>query len=193
MLFLNLIGIRYFIRRIILFKSRYIVMTTKSKRVWHKHKKRQTYHAYSTILNLDKWLQDQSIKFDTDSSTIICDNSAHVHICNDKDMFISPPCRTYQHYFATIVGAKNNAAGMGITRWRWKDDGGKQHKIDVKNVLYFLKSPVNILSITSPADQFNDDCGTGINTKRSKYHFTGIPSNTSEQSLIHHQTITRLR
>ena len=43
--------------------------------------------------------------------------------------------------------------------------------IDVKNVLYFPQSPVNILSITSLADQFNDDDGTGINTKRRKSHF----------------------
>ena len=115
MLFLNLIVIGYFICRIVLFKCGYIVMTTKSKRVWHKRKKKQTYHAHSTVLNLDKRLQDQSIKFDTDSSTIICDNSANVHICNDKNMFISPPRRTDQHYFATIGGAKNSAAGMGTT------------------------------------------------------------------------------
>ena len=86
-------------------------------------------------------------------------------------MFISPPRRTDQHYIATIGGAKNSAAGMGTTLWRWKDDGGNQHTIDVKNVLYFPKSPVNILSITSLADQFNDDDGIGINTKRSKSHF----------------------
>ena len=146
-------------------------MTTKSKRVWHKRKKRQTYHAYSTVLNIDKQLQDQSIKFDTDLSTIICDNSANVHICNDKNMFIILPLQTDHHYVAKIGGAKNSTAGMGTTRWRWKDDGGKQHTIDVDNVLYLPQSPVNILSITSLSDQFNDDDGTGIDTKRSKSHF----------------------
>ena len=88
-------------------------------------------------------------------------------------MLISPPRRIDQNYVATVGGAKNSAAGMGTTRWRWKDDGGKQHTIDIKNVLYFPQSPVNILSITSLADQFNNDYGTGINTKRSKSHFTG--------------------
>ena len=86
-------------------------------------------------------------------------------------MFISPPRRTDQHYVATNGGAKNSAAGMGTTYWRRKDDGGKQHMIDVENVFYFPQSPVNILSITSLADQFNDYDGTGINTKRSKSHF----------------------
>ena len=113
-------------------------MTAKSNRFWHKQKKKkQTYHAHSTVLNIDKRLQDQSIEFDTDSYTIICDNSANVHIFNDKNMFISPPRRTDKHYVATIGCAKNSASGMGTTIWRWKYDGGKQHTIDVKNVLYF--------------------------------------------------------
>ena len=159
-------------------------MKTKSKRVSYKRKKRRTYHVYSTVLNLDKRLQDQSIKFDTDSYKIICDNSANVHICNDKNMFISPPRRTDQHYVATIVGAKNSAAGMGTARWRCKDDGGKQHTVDVENVLYFLQSPVNILSITSLAYQFNDDDGTGINTKRSKSHFKWN-HNKHQQKITH--------
>ena len=91
-------------------------MTEKSKHVWHtRKKKKRTYHAHSNILNIDKQLQDQSIKFDTYSSTIICDNSAKVHICNDKNMFISPPRRIDQHYVAAIGGAKNSAAGMGTT------------------------------------------------------------------------------
>ena len=86
-------------------------------------------------------------------------------------MFISLPRRTDQHYVATIGGAQNSVEGMGTTLWRWKDDSGQHHTIDVENVLYFPQSPVNILSITSLADQFNDDDGTGINTKRRKSHF----------------------
>ena len=116
MMFLNFIGIGYFICSIVLSKCGYIVMTEKSKRVWHKQKKKkQTYHAHSTVLNIDKRLQDQSIEFDTDSYTIICDNSANVHIYNDKNIFISLPYWTDQHYVVTIGGAKNSAAGMGKT------------------------------------------------------------------------------
>ena len=85
-------------------------------------------------------------------------------------MFISPPRRTYQYYVATIGGAKNSAAGMGTTQWSWNDDDGTHHTIDVENVLYFPQSPVNILSITSLADQFNDDDGTGVNNNCSKSH-----------------------
>ena len=57
MLFLNLIGIGYFICRIVLFKCGYIVMTAKSKRVWHKRKKKKrTYHVHSTVLNIDYYI-----------------------------------------------------------------------------------------------------------------------------------------
>ena len=97
MLFIDFIGIGYFICFIVLFKCRYIVMMMKSKRVWNKLKKKQTYHAYSTVLNIDKRLQDQSIKFDTDSSMIIYGNSANIHICIEENMFISSPRLTYPH------------------------------------------------------------------------------------------------
>jgi hypothetical protein len=60
---------------------------------------------------------------------------------------------------------------MGTVRWIWKDDDGKSHTIEVQDVLYFPESPVNILSVTSLANQFNDDEGTGIDTKRNKSLF----------------------
>ena len=56
--------------------------------------------------------------------------------------------------------------GVGTGRWKWKDDGGKIHTFDVKDVLYFPASPVNILSVTKFAGQLGDDNGTGIDTKR---------------------------
>ena len=99
-------------------------------------------------------------------------------------MFISPPRRTYQHYVATIGGAKNSAAGMCTTQWSWKDDDAKHHTIDVENVLYFPQSPVNILSITSLADQFNDDDGTGVNNNRSKSH-SYWNHNKHQQTITH--------
>ena len=123
---------------------------------------------HAIALNIDKRIQDQSLAFDTDASTIICDNSANVHICNDKSMFEGEIKRTNQHSVATIGGSKNSSAGMGTVNWRWKDDHGKSYTMKIKDVLFFPDSPVNILSITCLADQFNDDDGTGIDTKRTK-------------------------
>ena len=99
-------------------------------------------------------------------------------------MLISPPCQTDHHYIATIGGANNSASGMNTTRWRWKDDAGMQHMVEVKNVLYFPQSPVNILSITNLANQFNDDDGTGINTKRNKSRFYWN-NNKHQQTILH--------
>ena len=60
---------------------------------------------------------------------------------------------------------------MGTVKWTWKDDTGKSHTFKIQEVLYFPQLPVNILSVTRLADQFDDDEGTGINTKRSKSRF----------------------
>ena len=99
---------------------------------------------------------------------MICDNSANVHICSSKKIFIGPMRRTDRHYIATIGGSKNSASGMVTARWLWKDYLGKSHTLDIKNVLYFPQSPVNILSITELADTLKDNDGTGIKTKKEQ-------------------------
>ena len=55
---------------------------------------------------------------------------------------------------------------MGTVQWRWKGDLGKIHTLDIKNVLYFPQSPVNILSITGLGYQLKDNDGTGIDTEK---------------------------
>ena len=192
---LNSIGLGYFITRIFLYKIGWLhLQPPRGKHPWSKRKKKKRlkeFHVHSTVLNIDKRVQDEAVSFDTDSSTVICDNSANVHICNDKSMFIGEIGKTNKHYVATIGGQKNAATGMGTVRWKWTDDNGKQHTYEIKDVLYFPSSPVNILSVTGFADQLNDDEGTGIDTKRSrstfywngsKYHRTIVhsPSNLPE-------------
>ena len=162
----------YFVVSIFLYKAGLLVSNVKEKHSWKKRRKTgKVFHVHSTVLNIDKRLQEPTLSFDTDASTIICDNSANVHICNDKSFFVSPPRRTDKHYVATIGGSKNIACGMGTVKWTWKDDTGKSHTFEIQEVLYFPQSPVNILSVTRLADQFNDDEGTGIDTKQSKSRF----------------------
>ena len=50
-------------------------------------------------------------------------------------------------------------------KWTWKDDGGAVHTEQLENTLYFPKSLINIISVTELAKQFNDEEGTGIDTK----------------------------
>ena len=54
---------------------------------------------------------------------------------------------------------------MGTVRWKWKHDNRKAHYCDIKNILCFMQSPVNISGVTVLADQLNDDEETGIDTK----------------------------
>ncbi len=90
-------------------------------------------------------------------------------------MFVGEIRPLEQHFVATIGGNKNNAAGIGTVRWKWKDDNGKMHTYDIKNILFFPQSPINILSITEFAEQFGDDGGTGITTicRKSTFFWNG--------------------
>jgi len=172
MIWLTWIGICYFMARIILYKLNPSSLKHRLKRPWSKRcKQKRTYHVHNIVLNLDDKIQRETVSFDTDSSHIICDNSANVHICNDKSLFIGDIRKTDRHYVATIAGQKSAASAMGTVRWKWKDDDGKTHSYDVHDVLYFPTSPVNILSVTGFADQLKDDDGTGIDTKRSTSRF----------------------
>ena len=170
-LILNLCAVAYFAIRIFRYKLGYLASEARPKSTRQKQKTRTIFRVYNTVMNIDKIAQQRTLSFDTDASNVICDNSANVHICNDKSMFVGTIRHTDKHYVATIGGNKNAATGMGTVRWRWKDDTGKQHTTDVRDVLLFLQSPVNILSITALAEQFKDDEGTGIDTKRSKSLF----------------------
>ncbi len=86
-------------------------------------------------------------------------------------MFVGKIRKLEQHFVATIGGNQNNASGIGTVQWTWKDDSGKSHTFDVKNVLFFPSSPINILSVTELAEQLQDDAGTGITTVRMKSTF----------------------
>ena len=65
-----------------------------------------------------------------------------------------------------IGGTHFNPTGIGTVRWSWKYDKEKSHTHRLECALYFPESPVNIISSTSFADQYYDDDGTYIKTKR---------------------------
>jgi len=90
--FVYLFAMGYFVARIFLFKVGLLVSNIKEKRQWKKRRKKgkRTFHVHSTVLNIDKRLQEPTLSFDTDASTVICDNSANVHICNNKSFFVGP-------------------------------------------------------------------------------------------------------
>lgn len=114
---------------------------------------------------MDDRLSDRPpLHFDSDSMSFVCDNSANVHICNDKSMFVGDITRVHLNAVATIGGKANHLSGTGIVKWSWKDDSGVLHTYLIKNVLYFLDLPINILSVTDFAHKLEDSVGTGITT-----------------------------
>ena len=192
MLILNAIATSYLVWRIFAFRLGIIkIQPTTKKNGWCKRRKSKwkrgstrkkgwgkrrnskwksspTYHAHAIALNIDDKINGaESVRFDADSVTVVCDNSANVHVCNDKSCFVGEIKLDRSLQVATIGGKKNTSAGIGTVRWKWKDDDGVFHTFEIRDVLYFPDSPVNILSVTKFADQLNDDEGTGIDTKRN--------------------------
>ena len=125
-----------------------------------------TKNAHTTVRNIDERCGDRSmVTFDSDSQSIICDNSANVYICNSKSNYIGEMLPVRAHKVATIGGRGHTPAGTGTVSWTLMDDKGKSHTYLVENVLYFPQSPINILSVTEFAKQLYDEEGTGIDTK----------------------------
>ena len=94
--------------------------------------------AFTTVLNIDKRTNERSsIVFDSDSSSVVCDNSANVHICNSRQSFIGELKSVTGHKVATIGGRGHAASGTGTVKWRWKDDTGNTHEYLDHNTLYF--------------------------------------------------------
>ncbi len=143
------------------------------------------FHAFSTVLNIDDKTSNQTpLHFDSNSSSFVCDNSANVHICNDKTMFIGEIDSVESRAVATIGRKANRPSGIGTVKWEWKDDNGHKHSYLIKNVLYFPSSPINILSVTEFATQLDDNDGTGITTIR--HHSTFFWDNRKYQRTIVH-------
>ena len=86
----------------------------------------------------------------------------------------------------TIGGKLNQPAGIGTVKWTCKDDGGAVHTEQLENTLYFPKSPINIMSLTELAKQFNDEEGTGIDTKMNHLLFQWKNNQFSRK--IHHSS-----
>ncbi len=145
------------------------------------------FHAFSTVLNIDDKMSERNpLHFGSNSSSFVCDNSANVHICNDKSIFVGDISRVNSGAVATIGGKANRLSGIGTVKWEWKDDHGHVHSYLIKNVLYFPSSPINILSVTELANQLDDNSGTGITT--IWHHSTFFWDNQKFQLTIIHPT-----
>jgi hypothetical protein len=72
--------------------------------------------VFASIYNIDekvKNLSEKSVYFDTDTSFVICDNSANTHICNTKHMFSELHELETPNTVATIGGKNSRPSGIG--------------------------------------------------------------------------------
>ena len=128
--------------------------------------------VFTSVLNVDERCRSRDmLQHDTDLSTMVCDNSANVHICNQRNMFVGDIRTVSNQQVATIGGKGHQPSGIGTVKWIWRDNFGKSHEYLVDDVLFFPQSPINILSVTCFARQLDDLTGTGIDTKQLRYRF----------------------
>ena len=79
---------------------------------------------------------------------------------------------------ANIGGKDIISKGIVTVSWSWTDDKGKLHTHKWNNVLYFIDSPLNILSETAMSESMKDDEGTWVRTKRNILFLLGIFGST---------------
>ncbi len=84
----------------------------------HIHSACCCFHAYCTVLNInDKTSARSLLNFDSNSSSFVCNNSANVHICNNKGMFIGEISCIDSCAVANIRGKANHPSGIGTVKW----------------------------------------------------------------------------
>ena len=128
--------------------------------------------ALTTVLNVDERVRTRDLlPYDTDSTTMVCDNSANVHICNKRNMFVGEIRKCTNQGVATIGGKGHQPSGIETVRWILRDKSGRSHEYLVKDALFFPQSPIKIFSVTCFARQLNDLMGNGIDKKLLKSCF----------------------
>ena len=126
--------------------------------------------------------------FDSNAETALVDNCANTHIWNNRRNFITfRSLDTSKQGVSTIGGQPHFAEGVGDVKTSWKDDDGKVFQHTLKNVLYFSKSLVCIISCRKLSEEWGpktDFYGTSIKTMHSHSVLNGITTNFLEQFSI---------
>ena len=117
----------------------------------------------------DADIATSSITWDTDSVSVVVDNSANTHIWNDLDNFVAGSLRYYDDSddvgVLTIGEDSSRPLGIGKVIISITDNLNQEVAMHLNNCLYFPASPVKIISVTSLAKQFNDFEETWIKTR----------------------------
>ena len=94
--------------------------------------------AFASVPNVDERCRSRdTLHYDTDYSTMVCDNSANVHICNQRNIFVGEIRKVSNQQVSTIGGKGNQPSGIGTVKWIWREYPGKLHEYLVEYVLFF--------------------------------------------------------
>ena len=92
----------------------------------------------TSVLNVDELcISRDRLHYETDSSTVVCDNRANVCICNRRNMFVGEIIKVSNQQVATIRVKVNQPSGIGTFKWIWRDDSGKLHEYLVEDFFFF--------------------------------------------------------
>ena len=128
--------------------------------------------VFTSVLNVGELFQSRyRLHYDTHSSTMVCDKRANFRIYNRRNMFVGEIRKVSNQQVSNMGGKGHQPSGIGTVKWIWRDDSGNFHKYLVEDVLFFPKSPINILSVTCFARKLNYLTGNGINTQQLKSIF----------------------
>ena len=89
----------------------------------------------------------KQLQFDTNSIDIVIDNSANIHICNQR-LFLQNFKPLEFKCGINMVSKKTVPEGIGEMDITQKDDNRFNHKYTLQGVLFYSKSLVNIFGVT---------------------------------------------
>ena len=115
--------------------------------------------------------------FDSDSDTVIVDNSANCIVWKNKDSFVQGTYRKLADNSIPLIDAVAEAGtpvGVGEVPIEWSDDSGTYHQFILTEVFYVPDSPVNIMGISAFSKIIGDfeTKGTRINSSGIHFVFT---------------------
>ena len=113
---------------------------------------------------------DSVTSYNSDAIQCILNNSANAHIWAILADFVPSTLKRFlpnpEAGVLTIGGANQFPYLIGDIKVSWIDSTSTLVHYILKDALYFPSSPVNIICITTFADQLKDDKGISITTKR---------------------------
>ena len=131
---------------------------------------KQVFQVFTTVyaFSSDNNTFDDVINWDSDSVSVVVNNSVNTHIWNNLEDFIEGSLRYFgDNEDVGVLTIDENSSlplGIGQVAVTIREDSGSMTDIVLQDCLYFPSSPVKIISVTALAKTLNDADGTWIKT-----------------------------